>query len=495
PPFALEAIRLLFNVAFIKPCVIGFSKAHGNATKWQLASEINEQTKRIRLEFNSNPRFLASSKNSKFGPTGLLANVIMAISLAVTYAASQTILLEIQEDNVQPGEPVRNTLLSYFAFLVLGVVILIQASISVWALTSTKIRSWNTSPFAAAYILSQLPVEEGETEKYHLKRTPGRCMRSLYDRFCDSADAVVPRKEQVSAWDSHPIFRSLTMWIWMLIGAGFYWGILIFSMVQSGTTGTSQGGDWLPVSISSNSSSPSVLNLGWDGVAPTSGLLWGLAILVGFQGGIVTTALTCAQTILDLACDQQMWMEIEKKGSDSKPHIFKKYVVCWHSYVIQVADPLYHWMFGLAVNISANKGLQVRPVPIFWVSAVGVLGAAFITWQLKIKINTYLPATFGHLQTMVDLIDEWDEKIYWGDKSIGYKQGHAGTSTQNAPYRVVEIFKSKSYGGQDCTICHRNSWMVYDIFVLCLVDYVSVAVYFIHLLRWESCQSCHHLTM
>ncbi|THU98980.1 hypothetical protein K435DRAFT_795264 [Dendrothele bispora CBS 962.96] len=176
-------------------------------------------------------------------------------------------------------------------------------------------------------------------------------------------------------------------------------------MVQSGTTGTSQGNDWLPVSVPyvSSSSASSVLNLGWEGVAPTSGLLWGLATLVGFQGGIVTTALT--------SCDQRMWMEIHEKGSDPNPHMFTKFMFCWHSYVIQIADPLYHWMFGLEVNISANKGLQVRPVPIFWVSAVlGVPGAAFITWQLKIKINTYLPTTFGHLQTMVDLIDEWGEK-------------------------------------------------------------------------------------
>ncbi|THU98979.1 hypothetical protein K435DRAFT_856083 [Dendrothele bispora CBS 962.96] len=460
PPYSREAIKLVFNVIFVKPCVSVFNRVHGSATKWQVACENDLQTERFprddprycpntRLEFSSNPRFLVSS-DSILGPTGLPANVVMSVCLAITYAASQMVLLEMEDIGEELGKSVPNTVLSHFALHVLGGVILIQASISIWALLRTDIKTWNQTPFATAYILSQ--------EMGRIRKTPGRCMQSLYHRFRDSQGVVKPENIQVSAWDTHPIFRILMMRIWVMIGIGFYWGILMFSVVESGSPGTFRRKGWLPIAEPANSTSSTgtnVFTLGWNGVAPSFGLLWGIAVIVGFQGGIITTAMTCAQTILDLVCDQRLWREIyDVNGSDPKPHMFKKFVVCWHSYLIHLADPFFHWGFGLAVGISADKGLQILPVPIFWVSVAGVAGAIYMTCYLKMKIKTSLPATFGHLQTMVDLIDEWHEKMYWGDKSIGYQQGHAGTS--GSPYCVVKIMESKTYGGQDCAVCHRS---------------------------------------
>ncbi|KAK7454105.1 hypothetical protein VKT23_011617 [Stygiomarasmius scandens] len=457
PPLAREILKLLFNVVFVKPCVSVFNRVHGTAMKWQIACESDPQRERFprgdpryqpntRLEFNANPRFLMSSHSSRLGPTGLPANVLMIVSLAITYAASQMVLLELEDIDEASA---RNTVLSHFSLHVLGTVILIQALISIWALVSTDIKTWNQSPFATAYILSH--------ELGRLRRTPGRCMQSLYHRFRDSQGSVKAGSNQMSAWDSHPIFRALTMRIWMLVGSGLYWGLLMYAIIQSGTPGTFRGTSWLPISEPSNATSSdgtSVFYVGWDGIAPSYGLLWGLAVVVGFQGGIVTTAMTCAQTILDLVCDQRLWMEIQNGGSDPTPHIFKKFMICWHSYLIHFADPLFHWLFGLAANISADRGLQIRPVPVFWVTAAGVLGASYITYFLKRKIKTPLPTTFGHLQTMVDLVDEWHERMYWGDKSIGYQCGHAGTS--NTKYRVVGIIQSKSYGGQKCIFCHNG---------------------------------------
>ncbi|THU98977.1 hypothetical protein K435DRAFT_513924 [Dendrothele bispora CBS 962.96] len=460
PPYSREAIKLIFNVIFVKPCVSVFNRVHGTATKWQVACENDPQTERFpqddpryspntRLEFNSNPHFLVSSHYSILGPTGLPANIVMSVCLAITYAASQMVMLEVV--NIEkPDESVPNTVLSHFALHILGIVILIQAFISIWALLRTDIKTWNQTPFVTAYILSQ--------EMGRMRKTPGRCMQSLYHRFRDSQGAVRPENFQVSPWDTHPIFRVLITRIWVMIGVGFYWGILMFSIVESGSPGTFRGKSWLPVAEPANSTSSSgtnVFTLSWNGVAPSFGLFWGIAVIVGFQGGIITTAMTCAQTILDLVCDQRLWEELyDVNGSDPKPHMLKKFTVCSHSYVIHLADPFFHWGFGLVVGLSANKGLQILPVPIFWVSVAGVAGAIYVTYVLKVKIKTSLPATFGHLQTMVDLIDEWHEKMYWGDKSIGYQQGHAGTSS--SPYRVVRIMDSKSYGGQDCAICHRR---------------------------------------
>ncbi|KZP07619.1 hypothetical protein FIBSPDRAFT_803859 [Athelia psychrophila] len=43
------------------------------------------------------------------------------------------------------------------------------------------------------------------------------------------------------------------------------------------------------------------------------------------------------------------------------------------------------------------------------------------------------PAAFGHIQTLVDVIDVWAPKIYWGYKASNKSTGHAGTSEWPLP--------------------------------------------------------------
>ena len=53
-----------------------------------------------------------------------------------------------------------------------------------------------------------------------------------------------------------------------------------------------------------------------------------------------------------------------------------------------------------------------------------------------------LPATFGHLQTLADLIDEWDNRMFWGHKADG-NPNYAGTSSTWLP----PPHKHQLYGG------------------------------------------------
>ncbi|KAF5366174.1 hypothetical protein D9758_005812 [Tetrapyrgos nigripes] len=236
---------------------------------------------------------------------------------------------------------------------------------------------------------------------------------------------------------------------------------LVLSMVQSGTPGTYRGSSLGPTSEPANSTSTegsSGLYLGWKGEAPSFVLVWGLAIFAGFQGGIITTSMTCLQTIIDLDNDQHLWLEIYEKGSDPNPSVWRTFLLCYHSFVIHVADPLFHWLFGLAVNVSADKGLRVQPIQVFYISIVAVVGAVYMTWYLRARPKTLLPATYGHLETIANLVDEWDERMYWGDKSGlhgGHPEiGHAGTSVFKGDLGEVDkrlsIKLRKLYGKHDC---------------------------------------------
>ncbi|KAH8117792.1 hypothetical protein DFH11DRAFT_1723817 [Phellopilus nigrolimitatus] len=361
PLYAREVLLLLLNVTFVKLSVWSSGSAHETALKWKLAFEKDRQT------------------------NGLTANVIMALCLAISYASSSMVLLSVASENEN-----YNTVVSFVALIILGSVTVIEGV---------------------------------------LERRPGRCMYSLYDRYLDDVP-MKPRERQMPAWMSHPQFRRFVLYIWMSIGAGYYWCFIIWSMMVSGTQGSHYGTSWALIPwTTTNTASQAVsedtgaMTFGWQGNAPTAGLIWGLGILVGFQGGIVTTALTCTQLLVALVRDEWLWREAgSEKGSDPSPGFFKIFFLSWQSIAIHTADPILHWLFVLAVSVNADIGLQARPVQ--W--------GAFIR-----EISSQ--STYRHLQTLVDLIDEWDEKMFWGHK----RNGHAGTSR----FRLGEVSLAMVYGG------------------------------------------------
>lgn len=67
--------------------------------------------------------------------------------------------------------------------------------------------------------------------------------------------------------------------------------------------------------------------------------------------------------------------------------------------------------------------------------------ALFTTLLVQHKPKGPQPATYGHLQTLCDLIDAWPERVeqtfFWGDKAdgTGDEVRHAGTS--DAPLAPV----------------------------------------------------------
>ncbi|KAF9064969.1 hypothetical protein BDP27DRAFT_1425265 [Rhodocollybia butyracea] len=446
-----ELILLLINMALLKPALLCIGIVHENTLKWTLATEEDRfKENKIRLEFNANFRFLASSVHP-WSINGLPATALMAISLAITYAASSMILLELEDTSSG-----YNTVVSFFSLIVIGVFLLIQSLFAFCAVRTVAVPTWSISPLTTAHIL----VHNGL-----LKRHEGRCMLGLADQF--KSGARMPNDgAHTAAWDCHDQYARFVGYIMMLVGSGFYWGLVIMGMVESGTQGTQSGSSYSPL-ININTT---VMNFSWNGEAPVAGLVWGLAIQFGFMGGIVTTALTCTETLVALSYDERLWGEIaHKKGSDYSPTFWKKYVVSWQPLAILMAEPVFHWLFGLAVGVSADTGFHVRPIQIFYISGAGVLGLGIIFGAAKFPRKTLCPKTFGHLQTIVDLVDVWPEtleqKMYWGKKKIcaaenlGVKSGlatvyHAGTSIEKDG--VSTVIGHEWYGGENCPGCFSD---------------------------------------
>lgn len=53
--------------------------------------------------------------------------------------------------------------------------------------------------------------------------------------------------------------------------------------------------------------------------------------------------------------------------------------------------------------------------------------ANLITLIARYRPRGPQPATYGHIQTLADLVDEWSPTRYWGHKSGDPLECHAGT--------------------------------------------------------------------
>ena len=81
-----------------------------------------------------------------------------------------------------------------------------------------------------------------------------------------------------------------------------------------------------------------------------------------------------------------------------------------------------------------------------YVALAGTISAAHLTLGGKLnRPHTSQPSAYGHLQTLVDLVDEWHPKMYWGHK----KDNHAGTSST----RLRDVELDMRYGYCDRTGC------------------------------------------
>jgi hypothetical protein len=77
-----------------------------------------------------------------------------------------------------------------------------------------------------------------------------------------------------------------------------------------------------------------------------------------------------------------------------------------------------HHRHSLAVSIYFSIGLLMHPPQIFYLTG-GAIVLACLQKCVPFGDPRARNRTFGHLQTLVDLIDEWpekDQKLYWGRK-------------------------------------------------------------------------------
>ncbi|KZP21091.1 hypothetical protein FIBSPDRAFT_931911 [Athelia psychrophila] len=423
----LEALSLLLNFGVtVFTESIGF--VHSVALKSTLASE-------AQLAFNTSPRLFSLMHVSRWGhPNGPLFNAVMGALLTLSYAASS--LSIIPTLSIPSNDGLASTYYSACAFgvpvTVLGTSILLQAAIATYSVSGIKILTWSSSPFDTTTALLRNGL---------ITRRTGRSMHTVVD----TDDALPPtRRQQPTAWQSHPVVWKVVIGLWLLCFACIVWGGWVYAVwlisPSDGTTDYATAlGPW--TLFPTNGTTGYAYSYGVDpvrGIGTAWPTIFGL--FIAFQGAL-TFCLHCAELNVNIIRDEWQWRRATTtSGMEMSRNPLISVLGSWPNVLLLVAKPTLHWLFGLAMNARAKADpldsilLTINIVNQIWNLAIALIvvtiGMSFLAFYRPRGLQ---PVTFGHIQTLADVIDVWAPRIWWGYKVTNESIGHAGTSDWPLP--------------------------------------------------------------
>jgi lysylphosphatidylglycerol synthetase-like protein (DUF2156 family) len=170
------------------------------------------------------------------------------------------------------------------------------------------------------------------------------------------------------------------------------------------------------------------------------------------QSGL-TLGLHCIELIVNISRDENAWrlasrwMISEKTSKQTGAQMTYPSIISamtsWQAVGLLVFKALMHWFFGLGMTLMGDNGydtgkftMTFRAMPLYTLAACGLILAVCGTWLVHYNPEGPQPSAWGHLQTLADLVDEWDtssKMMYWGDKYLNENgTRHAGTSSSRS---------------------------------------------------------------
>ena len=445
-PVAHELIPLAINIG-VTLVTESLGYIHMVCLRWTLLHE-------NRLDFNANLRLLTFSETNP--ANGVFANALFFLAIAICYTASGMILVPntyrfYQTDGGTKWWEVSNfTSFSKATPMALGTAIITLCILSGWSLLTSNVITWSSNPFNTL---------SAAASKGAILHRDGRSMMSVHDQKGRSAPSR-PQSVQKPSMSANTLVPRITfgttavlgvLIVWMTIVVifgihnenGKSWSIIPTVIMNNGVTGVS-GSEianqtitvWLQFFTAENPGiGPSIIH---------EPMMLGVLLFTVAVQSIITIGLHCAELQITLLRDEQVWRKMTSKGGSVRLEkynsLFQPFT-SWQNIVLLIFKPVIHWMFGSAMGVDYAAGILIR-VP--HVTYLTVLWALFLAFMLQIscsKPKGPLPASYGHLQTMADVIDDWAPRMYWGDKgevrNSGGELRHAGTA--GAPLPTVEM--------------------------------------------------------
>lgn len=387
-------VILLAQSVLTTVCIESLGLVHSIILRWALHRE-------GRLTFNSQLRLLAHSRTSL--ANAWYTNVSVFLAIIVAYASSSlTFLLWTN------GE--------YLAFkicgpalIATGIAIGFQAAVVTSALKFSGIPpTWSSSCIeVAAASLSTSPATQ---------RRPGRCIRSLHP-YWPTETMFYPQKRQRTAYTAHSKIKRIVRLSWMTIG--FLLPAILVVYLGSKSTKLPPAGTYLQLQALSSANF-------------TKALFFICAIQ-----GVLTLTLHCMEQHVNCSRDEAQWRTASSpQGLKRNGNALALFLKSWESLALFISKALLQWVYGLSVSVDTSGKVYFSFPQLFYLSLNVAVPAVITTVIMFWRHKGPQPVAFGHIQTLVDLIDEWPakgERLFWGDKGDVDGVAHAGTAATLLP--------------------------------------------------------------
>jgi hypothetical protein len=426
---------------------------HTCSLRWSLQRE-------GKLDFNSNLRLLTAPTHSR--PNGVIPNAVYLAGIVLSYGSTSLIFLSLNPELARllgkeyDSADINGVHINATALFTLGGGFLLQAIITNWALAETNIPTWSSNPLDVARACTV-----DEHDGYRVEPRIGRCMMGVH-LAKEDARCSKPRPKQQPMITAHSRVRCILILLWILPILSGIWGGGVYAYLLKGPKNGVFGRSWslLPFFTGGTDSNcvtrqctdgTSVLNVGWSASNGAAGTVGAVFLIMGFQS-VVTLSLHCAELIVNLARDETVYRAlIGPRGTNGHYNSILAAFTSWRTMFLFALKAGVHWMFGLAINLQFQLGVNMHPPQIFYFAGFSLAAAIFGLLLSVWCPSGYLPASYGHIQTIADVVDEWADSgcMFWGEKYAG-NPGYTGTST----HRLPQPDERRWYGGQHD---HRHS--------------------------------------
>ncbi|EIW80524.1 hypothetical protein CONPUDRAFT_166029 [Coniophora puteana RWD-64-598 SS2] len=311
---------------------------------------------------------------------------------------------------------------------------------AIYALINTRNISWCTTA---------LDTTASSLRHNYVTRVHGRCICSVIDTEL-AAQPSTSSISQPSLWHARRDVRRIIFGTWALVAGYVVWGAVIFHSTGPGLGGGAQA----------------------DGSVRVVLAWWVWYPVIATTQGSLTLVLHFAEVVVSSLRDEATWREAAgARGPWLSSNPVRNVFSSWTSVFLLAAKPFLHWMFSLCCDMALIQGdytqseseavtnmhwyLSMGATQIWNLSIALDLFAALLTLLARQRPQGPQPATYGHIQTLANLVDEWPadgaERLWWGHKGSytvvgsGFESGgesakwyHAGTSGRPLPPVRIE---------------------------------------------------------
>ena len=163
-------------------------------------------------------------------------------------------------------------------------------------------------------------------------------------------------------------------------------------------------------------------------------------ILVFCIQAYVTFALHCIEVLVNSARDQRTWEKAAKhlkskaRGAPLNANVISTFLASPPNIFLLAAKVVAHWLFNqslLPIVVLSNyydstkweaieSQINLFGVPTLFLAGVALLLLAMAWYEACRSPRGAQPSTFGHVQTLMELIDEWGDgnQLFWGDTGM-----------------------------------------------------------------------------